>query len=59
MSSSMDYEASFKLTGRKRESDEEIARGLGVTVEFYRKRKALLMRQAEEMRGRKRHAQAE
>ena len=50
MSNSKDYEASFKLTGLRRESDEDIARGLGVTVEFYRERKALLMRQVEEVK---------
>ena len=50
MSNSRDYKGSFKkLTGPKRESDEDIARGLGVTVEFYRERKALLMRQVEEV----------
>jgi hypothetical protein len=44
---------------KKRESDEAIAGGLGMTVEVYRERVAVLMKQAEEVRGRKRHAQAE
>jgi hypothetical protein len=44
---------------KKRESDEAIAGGLGMTVEAYRERVAVLMKQAEEVRGRKRHAQAE
>jgi hypothetical protein len=35
---------------KKRESDEAIAGGLGMTVEAYRERVALLMKQAEETR---------
>lgn len=36
----------------ERESDEAIARGLDMTVEAYRERVALLMKQVEELRER-------
>jgi hypothetical protein len=42
---------------KKRESDEAIAGGLGMTVEAYRERVAVLMKQAEEAK-RKKHGVA-
>jgi len=43
-------------TEKNRESDEAIAQGLGMTVEAYRERVALLMRQVEEGKERQRRA---